>query len=163
MVEFDIGTASDEDLCEALGKLQKGHDYIETYGFDISMDIDLEGHCKQACYIGTMSIVANEEREHDDEVETSSSGLALEVMDCVALAEGLEEANSSKRRWLLTRAQTIEARSYVGELVETLGFIAQDVERLNDEQQKERALLVFRKAITEVCSEMDRREALVAA
>lgn len=150
--------------------LQQAHDYIEVIGFDImSYDGDIaidQGRAKpfnletatgpQMCYIGTIRAFAGVEPspQYDEEInaEDASAGdgpelrLALETLDRLA-REDLEDT------WVESAE---EYGNYtIGRYVEALGFqirskIRDENGGVNPEREREYALMLLRKALTDI-------------
>ena len=148
-MSFDITEIPSETLCEAGRRLQAAHDYIETAGFNISVYSPYResGAC---CYIGSVKHVAEDEDFHSpwtgdglplegSKKITAASRAALLVMDAIAEGEGYgrDEWNEWK---------------YPGRAVEMMGLANEG------EKEAEKALSVFREALRNVFTELERRD-----
>ncbi len=149
MTDFDITKTSDKDLCEAGGRLQQAHDYVEEHYFRIQSyePTGLHGAC---CYIGSVKHVAGESCGPTP-TAPSQVGAALRIMDSVAVENGaLPEGYGRKYAGGLVEGWALEG----GARDE---FYTSDGMRKNDIDQAKEALPIFRQAIREVQKEMDRR------
>lgn len=130
-----VSTKEPTTLECAAETLQAAHDYIEVNGFDITT---YEPYNKASCYIGTVRLVAGlspKPRQGHKAAVTA----ALKMLDQIAIDEGAD----------LIFGKREGGTSGAGKFIESLGF-QKAAEDLTDNEQRDYALTILRKALTEI-------------
>ena len=131
--------------------LQRGHDYVETYGYNIdTYGYDVDG---PRCFIGVVRTVAGV--GPDPQFIEVSEGSHAGGGDGPELQRALEELDALAKKRLSEYDRTLVDEEWIdstGHYIEKLGFVKN--ESLSVDQQRVFVLKVFRTALTNVHNEL---------
>lgn len=149
-----------DELLRTQALLQKSHDYIEVFGFNIDFYEGSDGAC---CHIGTVRKMAGLPADPDG--HSPSSGDGPELVRAFKILDGV-----IKRRLSSNRVEKVkdtvsiwrgeEVQMAIGRYVESYGFQFRDDgdDFVGNDAETQEALRIFRKALTKVYKQIEKAQ-----